>query len=109
MVASEDVSTDINPIAWWKSHVLELPKWAHAFQMVLLVQPSSATAERVFSIVQHFSAQQQSSLEDYLELSVMLQYSFNCTLMMYFCNVKITFWKAKWMKERAKWVNWKAK
>ena len=77
MAASEDVSrlpTDINPVAWWKSHAMELPKWANAFRLVLLVQPSSAAAERVFSILQHFTAQQQSSLEDYLELSVMLQY-----------------------------------
>ena len=78
MAASEDVSrlpTDINPVAWWKSHAMELHKWANAFRLVLLVQPSSAAAERVFSILQHFTAQQQSSLEDYLELSVMLQYN----------------------------------
>ena len=72
MVASEDVPTDINPVAWWKSHAMELPKWANAFRLVLLVQPSSAAAERVFSILQHFTAQQQ---EDYLKLSVMLQYN----------------------------------
>ena len=30
--------------------------------------------QRVFSILQHITTQQQSSLEDYLELSVMLQY-----------------------------------
>ena len=48
---------------------------ANAFRLVLLVQPSSATAERVFSILQRFTAQQQSSLEDYLELSVLLQYN----------------------------------
>ena len=78
MAASEDVPrlpTDINPVAWWKSHAMELPKWANAFRLVLLVQPSSAAAERVFSILQRFTAQQQSSLEDYLELSVMLQYN----------------------------------
>ena len=64
MAASEDVPTDINPVAWWKSHAMEL--------LVLLVQPSSAAAEIVFSILQRFTAQQQSSLEDYLNLSVML-------------------------------------
>ena len=75
MAASEDISAEIDPIAWWKSHAMELPKWANAFRLVLLVQPSSAAAERVFSILQRFTAQQQSSLEDYLELSVMLQYN----------------------------------
>ena len=67
--------TDINPVAWWKSHAMELPKWANAFRLVLLVQPSSAAVERVFSILQCITEQQQSSLEDYLELSIMLQYN----------------------------------
>ena len=111
MAASEDVPTDINPVAWWKSHAMELPKWANAFRLVLLVQPSSAAAERVFSILQRFTAQQQSSLEDYLELS-------NTTLLIRFSNFclhfnysmqKRNFWKAKWVKERAKWVNQKRK
>ena len=46
--ASEDVSTEIDLIAWWKRHAVELPKWDNAFKKVLLVQPSSAAAERVF-------------------------------------------------------------
>ena len=66
MAASEDVSTEIDLIAWWKRHAIELPKWANAFKKVLLVQPSSAAAERVFLILQRFTAQQQSSLEDYI-------------------------------------------
>ena len=76
MAASEDVSTEIDLINWWKRHAIELPKWANAFKNVLLVQPPSAAAERVFSILQRFTAQQQSSLEDYIELSVMLQFTF---------------------------------
>ena len=79
MAASEDVSTEIDLIAWGTRHAIELPKWANAFKKVLLVQPSSAAAERVFSILQRFTAQQQSSLEDYIELSVMLQYNFSRT------------------------------
>ena len=76
MVASEDVSTEFDLIAWWKRHAIELPKWANAFKKLILVQPSSAAAERVFSILQRFTAQQQSSLEDHIELSVMLQFNF---------------------------------
>ena len=76
MAASEDVSTEIDVIAWWKRHAIELPKWANAFKKALLVQPSSAAAERVVSILQRFTAHQQSSLEDYIELSVMLQFNF---------------------------------
>ena len=75
MAASEDaprLPTDINPVTWWKSHAM---KWVNAFRLVLLVRPSSAAAERVFSILQNFTDQQQSSLEDYLDLSVILQYN----------------------------------
>ena len=74
--ASEDVYTEIDLISWWKRHAIEPPKWANAFKKVLLVQPMSAAAERIFSILQRFTAQQQSSLEDYIELSVMLQFNF---------------------------------
>ena len=41
--------------------------------LVLLVQPSSAAAERVFLT---FSAKQESALEDYVQLSVM-QYNYS--------------------------------
>ena len=75
IAAAAGVSTEIDPISWWKNHATELPNWATAFRAVILVQPSSAAAERVFSILQRFTAQQESSLEDYIELSVMLQYN----------------------------------
>ena len=92
---------------------MELPKWANAFRLVQLVQPSSAAAERVFSFLQHFTAQQQSPLEDYLELSACC----NTTLLIKFYQLclyfnyslqKRNFWKTKWVKERAKWVKEKA-
>ena len=57
-------------------HDIELSQWAIAFKKVLLVQPSSAAAERGSSILQIFTAQQQSSLEDYIEVSVILQFNF---------------------------------
>lgn len=76
IAAAEDVSSEIDPMMWWKSHEAELPKWANACKLVVLVQPSSAAAERVFSILSSsFTAQQESSLEDYIELSIMLQYN----------------------------------
>ncbi len=44
--------------------------------LVLLMQPSSGAAERVFSILSNFfSSQQESSLEDYIGLSIILQYN----------------------------------
>ena len=77
LAAAEDVSPQVNPIQWWKGHGSSLPKWANTCRSVLLMQPSSAAAERVFSLLSNtFSEQQQSSLEDYVELSIMLQYNF---------------------------------
>ena len=77
LAAAEDMSAQTDVLQWWKSHQLELPKWAEACSLVLLVQPSSAAVEHVFSILSNsFSSQQESSLEDYIELSVMLQYNY---------------------------------
>ena len=56
MAASEDVSTEIDLIAWWKRHAIELPKWANALKKVLLVQPSSAAAEGFFNFTNIYCA-----------------------------------------------------
>ena len=73
---AEDVSDEFTVLEFWKSNSKELPKWGEAASRVLLCQPSSAAAERVFSIMNHsFGDQQLSSLEDYLEASVMMQYN----------------------------------
>ena len=51
-----------------------LPAWASAVKKVLLVQLSSAASERVFSLPKSgFGEQQDNSLQDYLEASVMLR------------------------------------
>ena len=51
-----------------------MSKWSGACKTVLLVQPSSEAAERVFSLLEnYFNNRQNSSLEDYIETSLMLQ------------------------------------
>ena len=76
LAATEDISPEIDPLHWWKAHESALPKWAEATRKVLLLQPSSAAAECVFSLLSNsFSSRQDSSLEDYVELSVMMQYN----------------------------------
>ncbi len=63
--ASEDVSASIDICKWWQNHQDDLPAWATVCKLVLLVQPSSAAAERVFSLLQnYFTDRQKSSLED---------------------------------------------
>jgi hypothetical protein len=76
-----DVNSDVNVLDWWKNHSNPdsggcLPHWSSAAQKVFLVQPSSATAERVFSMLNcSFGDQQQNALEDVVEATIMLQYN----------------------------------
>ena len=72
LAAAADVSHQVNVVEWWSSHKLDLPNWSKAFKQILLVQPSSAVfIERAFSILtKSFSSQQESCLEDDIQLSV---------------------------------------
>ena len=49
-----DVSSEISAVDWWKINSHDLPKWSTSAKQVLLLQPSSAAAERVFSWTQYF-------------------------------------------------------
>ena len=53
LAATEDVviNTEERKVDLWHNHKDQLPHWASAVKKVLLVQPSSAVAERVFSIL----------------------------------------------------------
>ena len=76
MAAVEDISPTYSPLEVWKRHALSLPSWAVAAQKVLLLHPSSAASERVFSFLNSsFGHQQYSTLQDYIETSLMLQYN----------------------------------
>ena len=71
-----DVSTDFDAVMWWQRNRTHLPHWSSAAMQALLVQPSSAAAERAFSLLANsFGDRQQYALEDYVEASVMLQYN----------------------------------
>lgn len=64
-----EVSPLFSPLEWWKVNTVKFP-------LVLLVQPSSAASERVFSILKaSFGDQQDSILQDYIEASQILQYN----------------------------------
>ena len=56
---------------WWKSNDQELPAWSAAVQKVVLVEPSSASAERVASLLTTmFGDQQDHAIEAALILRV---------------------------------------
>ena len=75
VVLTNDVSSDSTAVSFLKDSSTTLPDWSNAANKVLLMQPSSAAAEWVFSILNNcFGDQQLSSLEDYVEVSVMMQY-----------------------------------
>ena len=63
-------------LAWWAAQSDTLPHWAGVVKKLLVIQPSSASAERVFSLLKNaFNDQQDNALEDYLEASVMIRYN----------------------------------
>ena len=72
------VATEEEKVQWWARNSANLPNWSSVVKKILLVQPSSASAERVFSIMRSsFTNQQQSALEETVEVSVMLRYNGN--------------------------------
>lgn len=76
MAAIEDLSSDCDILNFWKQYAANIPKWKEAAAKVLLLQPSSAAAERVFSLLKNsFGDQQLKSLEDYIEASLVIQYN----------------------------------
>ena len=78
LAAAEDVviPTEEKKVEWWCGNEEQLPRWASTVKQFLLVQPSSATAERVFSILKaSFNEQRNCALVDYLQASVMSQYN----------------------------------
>ena len=78
LAAAEDVNVlnEEQKVEWWHRQEERLPRWATAVKQVLLIQPSSAAAERVFSILKaSFNEQQDCALVDYIQASVMAQYN----------------------------------
>lgn len=76
LARADGVDENCDPIEWWKLNSDNLPKWSASAKKILLLQPSSATAERVFSLLKNsFGFQQNHALQDYIEASLMLQFN----------------------------------
>ena len=67
LVLYEDLSDAVDALDWWERNSAKLLFWSRACKQVLLCQPSSASVERVFSLLNHLYQQQQSALEDYVD------------------------------------------
>ncbi len=63
------IANGVNPpdiCEWWKNNKTVLPNWSAAAKKSLLVQPSSAASERVFSILNNtFGPKQNNTLEEH--------------------------------------------
>ena len=64
-------------LAWWAAHSDTIPHcMASVVKKLLVIQPSSASAERVFILLNNaFNDQQDNAPEDYLEASVIIRYN----------------------------------
>ena len=63
-------------VKWWARNANALPKVAAVVKRILLVQPSSGAAERVFSLLNsNFSKGQEAALEKTIKASIMLKYN----------------------------------
>ena len=61
------VSVQVDTWTWWQDNSAKLPHWGAAARTVVLVQPSSTTAERIFLLIKaSFNSQQDVTLQDYL-------------------------------------------
>ena len=74
LAAANGTSVDADKLEWWKNYAVQLPFWSTGCRAILLLQTSSATAERVFFLLSNsFKENQQNALEPYISTSVMLQ------------------------------------
>ena len=72
----KDLDESVDKLEWWKNQEINLPSWCAIVKKLLRVQPSSSAVERVFSpLNSSFGDQQEQSLQDYIEASVMLRYN----------------------------------
>jgi hypothetical protein len=63
-------------IQWWRVHGSATGSWAAAARLFLLLQPSSASVERVFSMLRAtVTEQQERMLEDQQELRIRMRFS----------------------------------
>ena len=56
LTKADEIADDVDAMQWWKTNEADLPHQASAAKLVLLLKPSSAAPEQVFSILTTSSA-----------------------------------------------------
>jgi hypothetical protein len=64
-------------LSLWKEHVLELPVFSNLTRKMLSCSPSSATVERLFSLLECFDDDSSSSLADMAKARAIMRYNHN--------------------------------
>ena len=63
-------------LAWWANNGAKFPTWAEAAQIVFCFAPTSAAAERVFSLLKlTFGELRDTALADVMQATLMLMYN----------------------------------
>ena len=63
-------------LTWWRTNGGSFPAWALAARIVFASSPNSASCERVFALLRNlFGELQMSSLADYVQAALMLNYN----------------------------------
>ena len=63
-------------LEWWRCHARHIPNWAIAARIMFAISPSSAAAERVFSILANsFGSTRDSALEDLVEGTLQVRFN----------------------------------
>ena len=76
LAKTDGIGPTVDHLQWWQQYSTLLLGWASAAKKVLLIQPSPAAAEGVFSLLKStFGDQQGNPLQDYIEASLMLRYN----------------------------------
>jgi hypothetical protein len=75
-VTADGAAEDADLLRWWRIHKNSLPNWYRVLGEAAILQPSSAAAERVFSILKWmFGDRQNSALEDRKEAGLVMRYN----------------------------------
>jgi hypothetical protein len=66
---------EFDMLEWWRTKQTQLPNFSRLAFIVAVVSPSSATVERVFSLLRTLIHDQESALEDFIECSLSIRYN----------------------------------
>ena len=64
-------------LLFWKQNVITLPAFSELAQKMAACSPSSATVERLLSLLSTFHDNQSNALADYAKARTMIRYNYN--------------------------------